>query len=173
MFGWRSDAETSYFLSGTAPKSIENQQAWFERVCRDTSCSCHIIEDQGVPIGCTSIFKADSAHSEAEWGIVMGKHREQGVMRAIAPLCCICAFEFGELENLYTCINEDNGGAIRRVEQTGATLFEEPSVYRKEGELLFRLNADEFKKMLVTLVDASPALKEALDVEMHLIETVE
>ena len=171
MFGWRSDAETARFLSGAAPKSIEDQLEWFERVRRDTSYSYHIIEDQSVPIGFTSMFNADPAHSEAEWGVVMGKHREPGVVRVIAPLCCICAFKYGGLENLYTCINEKNGGAIRRVEQFGAMLIEEPSIYRKDGELLFRINSDAFKKTLLTLVDTNPTLTDELGVEMHVVET--
>lgn len=172
MFGWRTDAETSRFLSGAAPESIENQREWFERVCSDTSYSYHIVEDQGVPIGFTSMSNADPAHAEAEWGMVMGKHREPGVMRVIAPLCCICAFKFGELEALYTCINEKNSGAVRRVEQMGARLFDGPSIYRKKGELLFRINSDEFKKILLTLADSNPAWTDELDVEMHLVETV-
>ncbi len=172
MFAWRSDAATARFLSGAAPESIENQLAWFEKVCRDAAYSYHIVEDQGVPIGFTSMVNADPAHSDAEWGVVMGTQRVQGVVRIFAPLCLICAFKYGGLKNVFTCINEDNSGAVRRVKQMGARLFEAPSVYRKKGELLFRINADEFKETLSGLADASPEWTDALAVEMHLVESV-
>ena len=170
MFGWRSDVETARFLSAAAPESIENQMAWFERVCRDTSYSYHIVEDLGVPIGFTSMVNADPAHSDAEWGVVMSTQRQPGVVKIFAPLCCICAFKFGGLENLFTCINENNTGAIRRVKQMGAKLFEEPSIYRKKGELLFRITADGFKETLSGLADDSPEWTDALAVQMHLVE---
>jgi RimJ/RimL family protein N-acetyltransferase len=172
MFGWRSDVETARFLSAAAPESIENQLAWFERVCRDTSYSYHIVEDLGVPIGFTSMVNADPAHSDAEWGVVMSTQRQPGVVKIFAPLCCICAFKFGGLENLFTCINENNTGAIRRVKQMGAKLFEEPSIYRKKGELLFRITADGFKETLSGLADDSPEWTDALAVQMHLVEPV-
>jgi RimJ/RimL family protein N-acetyltransferase len=171
MFGWRSDADTARFLSGAAPKSIEDQLDWFETVCRDTSYSYHIIEYQNVPIGFTSMFNADPAQPEAEWGVVIGESRGQGLVQVIAPLCCISAFKFGELENLYTCINAKNGPAMRKMEQMGAARCEESSIYRKKGELLFRINSYEFKKTLSTLADTSPAVTDELDVEMHIVET--
>ena len=171
MFGWRSDGETARFLSGSAPKSIEDQLAWFESVRRDASYSYHIIEYQNVPIGFTSMFNADPSEHEAEWGVVLGEHKGQGLVKLIAPLCCICAFRFAELEKIYSCVNHNNGAAMRKMEQLGATLFEKPSRYRKNGELLFRINADEFKKILITLADAGSAGADELDVEMRIVET--
>ncbi len=170
MYGWRSDIDTSRFLSAAPPESIESQLTWFERVCRDPGYSYHIVEDRGVPIGFTSMFNADPARADAEWGVVMGKQRVQGVVGIFAPLCCHCAFKFGELDNLYTCINAQNSGAVRRVKQMGARLFEEPSIYRKEGELLFRISADDFAETLPGLVDASEDWANALAVEMHLVQ---
>ena len=60
---------------------------------------------------------------------------------------------------------------MRKMEQLGATLFEKPSSYRKNGELLFRINADEFQKTLITLADAGSAGADELDVEMRTVET--
>lgn len=173
MFDWRSDAVTSRYLAAPAPQSIDNQLAWFERVCRDTSYSYHIVEDEGVPIGFTSMFNAAPTFPDAEWGVVMGRQRAPGVVRVFAPLCCLCAFKFGKLENLYTCINENNSGAVSRVKQMGARLFEGSSVYRKHGELLFRINCDEFiGETLPGLADDSPEWADALGVEMHLADPV-
>ncbi|MCB1706913.1 MAG: GNAT family N-acetyltransferase [Halioglobus sp.] len=173
MFGWRSDAETSRYLAAPAPQSIESQLAWFDRVCRDTAYSYHIVEDGGVPIGFTSMFNADPSYADAEWGVVMGKQRAPGAVRIFAPLCCLCAFKFGGLAFLYTCINENNSGAVSRVRQMGAKLYEEPSVYRKQGELLFRISAEEFlRHTLPGLADDSPQWTDALNVEMHLVDTV-
>lgn len=171
MFGWRSDVDTSRYLSGAAPKSIENQREWFERVCRDTSYSYHIVEDQGVPIGFTSMFNAAPTNADAEWGLIIGKQREPGDVRVVAPLCCKSAFKFGELNALYTCINEDNVGAIRRVQKMGARRYESPSAYRKKGELLFRIDSEEFKKVLLTLAASNPEWTDELDVEMHVVDT--
>lgn len=167
MFAWRSDAVTSRYLSGAAPASIENQRAWFERVCRDASYSYHIVEDHGAPIGFTSMFNADPANNEAEWGLVIGRQRKPGDVRIVAPLCCKCAFDFGGLEAIYTCIKAENSGAIRRVEQMGARLVEEPSIYQKKGELLFRIRSDDFKTILSTLADGDSAVEDQLDVEMR------
>lgn len=168
MFGWRSDADTSRFLSGAAPESIENQLAWFERVCADSAYSYHIVEDMGEPIGFTSMVNADPTQAEAEWGLVISKQRKPGDGRIVAPLCCKCAFTLASLKNLYTCINEGNAGAVRRVEQMGASPVEGPSVYRKKGELLFRINADDFEETLLTLTNSNPSLIDALDVEMSI-----
>jgi len=172
MFRVRSDADTARFLSGAAPKSIENQRAWFERVCGDQRYSYHIVEDQGEPIGFASMFNADSATAEADWGLIISKQRKPGDGRIVAPLCCKCAFQLAGLKNLYTCINEDNGGAIRRVEQMGARLFEGPSIYRKEGELLVQIAAENIETKLLQLTHSKPTLADALNVEMQIVETV-
>lgn len=167
MFGWRSDADTSRFLSGDAPESMKDQRDWFDRIRSNTSYGYHIVEDRGVPIGYTSMFNADPATSDAEWGLVMGKNREPGDVRIVAPLCCTCAFKFGGLDAVYTCINENNSGAVRRVKQIGAKLFEGSSAYRKKGELLFKIGSDEFEKALLGLADSNPTLIDDLDVEMY------
>lgn len=170
MFGWRSHAETSRYLSGAAPGAIEDQLAWFEKVRLDTSCSYHIVEDNGVPIGFTSMVNLDAEHSDAEWGMVMGNVREPGVMKVVAPLCCLCAFQLVGLESIYTCINENNSGAIRRVEQMAAKLFEDPSAYQKSGELLFRIDSQDFLKKLPALVDRTLSGMDELAVEMHMTD---
>lgn len=167
MYGWRSDADTARYLSGVAPESIEQQRAWFERVCDDPSFSYHIVELAGMPIGFTSMFNAEPEKPEAEWGVVIGKRREPGDVQAIAPLCCKCAFAFGGLTALYTSINEENSGAIARVKQMGAELYEASSPYRKNGELLFQIHADDFEKKLHELTESKPALAQALTVEMY------
>lgn len=171
MFSWRSDADTSRFLSSEAPKTIENQRQWFEEVRKDTSYSYHIVEDQGVPIGYASMFNADPETPEAEWGLVIGKKREPGDVRIIAPLCCRSVFRYGGLEAIYTPINEKNTGAIRRVTQLGARLHEEPNVYRKAGELLYRIGAEDFEQALLTFAETYPELTEELDFAVHIADT--
>lgn len=172
MFGWRSHVDTSRFLSGAAPESMAKQREWFERVCADMSHSYHIVEDEGVPIGYTSMFNADPSHPDAEWGLVIGTDRKPGDARVIAPLCCSCAFNFAGLDSLYVCINAENVGAIRRVEQMGARPFTGPSIYRKKGELLLRITPDEFEERLHALADGNPALTGELAVETHIAEAV-
>ncbi|MFK7974603.1 MAG: GNAT family N-acetyltransferase [Halioglobus sp.] len=173
MYSWRSDSATARFLSGAAPASIESQRQWFARVQNDTAYSYHIVEDNGEPIGFTSMFNADPARAEAEWGLIISKQRDPGDGRIVAPLCCKCAFELAGLEALYTCINEGNTGAVRRVEQMGAKLFEGPSAYHKKGEILLRISADNFKTQLLALIDSKPSLSKELDVEMHRAEEAE
>lgn len=167
MFSWRTDVDTSRYLSGAAPESIEQQKAWFERVRADEAYSYHIVEDNGAAIGYVSLFNADASRAEAEWGVVMGRQRKGSDVRYLAPLCCVCAFEYGELEALYTCVNEDNTNAVRRVQQMGARLVEGTSIYRKEGELLLRIQGSEFKDTLSKLVAGNPALADELDVQIH------
>ncbi len=172
MFGWRSDVDTSRYLSGAAPKSIAQQREWFERVSGDPAYSYHIVEDDGVPIGFTSMYNADPSRRDAEWGLVIGRHRKPGDVSVVAPLCCSCAFDHGRLESLYTCVNEKNVGAVRRVEQMGARLFEGPSIYRKEGEILLCIRPDEFRRRLRALIDDNPALADELAVETRVVDTV-
>ena len=171
MFGWRSDADTARYLSGAAPKSIDEQREWFARVSRNTCYSYHIVEDEGVPIGFTSMFNADPACPDAEWGLIIGRQRKPGDVRVVAPLCCTCAFGYGGLDTLYVCVNENNVGAVRRVEQMGARLIDGPSNYRKEGELLLRIDSDEFDKKLTALVAGNPALADELAVAAHEVES--
>ena len=171
MFGWRSDVETSRFLSGAAPATIDEQRRWFARVCDDPSYSYHIVEDEGVPIGFTSMYNADPACAEAEWGLIIGTSRKAGDVRIVAPLCCSCAFGVGGLDALYVCVNEANVGAVRRVEQMGAVRFNEPSAYRKEGELLLRIQPDGFEERRRALIAGNPALADELAFEQYRVET--
>ena len=166
MFGWRSDAATARYLSGAAPESMQQQRQWYDGVRGDSAYSYHIVENDGVPVGFTSMFNAEPTQRDAEWGLVIGGERTPGDVRIIAPLCCYCAFRFAELETIFVCINEDNAGAIRRVEQLSAMRFDAPSAYNKEGEMLMSIHADKFKARLSSLIEGNPALTEILDAEM-------
>ena len=172
MFGWRSDVDTSRYLAGAAPASLEQQLKWFEGVRANTAYSYHIVELDEQPVGFTSMFNADPARRDAEWGLVIGTQRTPGDVRVIAPLCLFCVFQFAELEMVYVSVNEDNGGAIRRVQQMSAVPSEGPGAYRKDGEVLMSISAGRFNDTLLTLIEGNPALADILDAEMHIVEPV-
>jgi RimJ/RimL family protein N-acetyltransferase len=151
MYSWRRDARTSKYLSSPSPTSLDGQLAWYDRVRRDPSYAYHIIENRfsdSEAIGFTVLFNRDPTRAEAEWGVVLGQHEGQGLVRIIAPLFCKCAFKLMQLERLFACIQPANRAAIRKMEQIGAVLLEGPHVYRKPGELLFEIEATRFDRTL-------------------------
>jgi RimJ/RimL family protein N-acetyltransferase len=167
MFAWRSDAATAHYLSGAPPASLAAQQAWFARAAADPLRAYHLIEDRlagDEALGFTSLVSFDADEPEAEWGVVMGRRRGQGVVRLLAPLICRCALELSGLRRLYACVNPGNEPAMRKMTTLGAVIIEGPHRYRKAGEILYEIAADRLAQTVAARAATEPDLAMALQV---------
>ena len=167
MFAWRSDAGTARYLSGAPPASLEAQQTWFARAGADPLRAYHLIEDRlagDEALGFTSLVSLDAEAPEAEWGVVMGRRRGEGVVRLLAPLICRCALELSGMRRLYACVNPGNVPAMRKMMSLGAVIIEGPHRYRKAGETLYEIAADRFAQAVAARAASEPDLAMALQV---------
>lgn len=165
MFAWRSDPETARYLSGPPPASMAAQRAWFDRVRDDPTRAYHVMEDRAAgdqPLGFTSLVNIGDDPLCAEWGVVMGHRRGDGLVRLLAPMVCQVALGLAGLQRLYACINPANMPAQRKMQTLGAVALEGPHPYRKVGESLFEIEAGRFRLAAQSRLAAEPDLADAL-----------
>jgi RimJ/RimL family protein N-acetyltransferase len=119
---WRSDAEAMRGLGSTDVSTIEAVQAWYDEAASSDSHEVHFtvydLTDL-TPVGTTLLVRIDHHQGTAEFGILIGERRNQGLGTEATRLTLDWGFTVLGLHNILLVTFSWNTGAIRAYEKAG------------------------------------------------------
>lgn len=121
----RNHPETRYFLTSTAIISKKQQQAWFERLCRDKSRKYYAIEKEGKFVGVVRSDEWDKANQSVRIGAdVIPEYRRQGIAARTYKLLLDYLFRQLNIHRVWFLVAEFNKPALALYKKIG---------FKKEG----------------------------------------
>jgi RimJ/RimL family protein N-acetyltransferase len=118
---WFADPQVTRFLTRTTPPSLEEEQAWFERVALSERDVVWGLFAEGRHIGSTAIHQIDWRNRRGITGIVIGDRTwwGRGVATESHAMRTRYAFEELGLEKLVTQVIDGNLASRRALERVG------------------------------------------------------
>ncbi len=119
---WRNDAEVMRGLGKTDVDTIEAVQAWYDRAAssdaREVNFTVYDLTDL-TPIGTTLLVRIDHHQGTAEFGILIGERRNQGLGTEATQLTLDWAFTVLGLHNILLVTFSWNMAALRAYQKAG------------------------------------------------------
>jgi len=119
---WRNDAEVMRGLGKTDVDTIESVQAWYDRAAssdaREVNFTVYDLTDL-TPIGTTLLVRIDHHQGTAEFGILIGERRNQGLGTEATQLTLDWAFTVLGLHNILLVTFSWNMAALRAYQKAG------------------------------------------------------
>jgi len=128
---WMNDPELTQWLSPRFHISLEEQNAWFDKLLVDSSKMKMLIEDmEGSAIGLISLMNINHKDRVAEFGIYLGENRfiGKGLGKDATNVLLRYAFHDLGLKRIYLLVLEENDRAIKSFEDCG---FKREAVLRE------------------------------------------
>ena len=118
---WRNSPDIARNMFSTGIITEEQQQLWYESVCRGERGYCWFVESEGQPVGYASLTRAERAEDTYEFGLYIGNQKFIGAGYGSAILFNILEYGFAKL-NAHKIICEVlsfNTPAIKLYERFG------------------------------------------------------
>jgi diamine N-acetyltransferase len=154
---WWNDLEVRRGLSSVDIWTLAAAQKWVEEAgaasASQKPAAAHFTiyaMPDVVAVGTLALMAIDHRHRTAEFGILVGERRGEGIGTAATRLALEWAFEVIGLENVMLTVLPSNGGGIRAYERAGFKLVgrrrnSASSMGGREDELLMDAVAREFR----------------------------
>jgi diamine N-acetyltransferase len=119
---WRSDPEAMRGLGSTDVATVEDIQAWYDQAAgadaREVHFTVYDLTDL-TPVGTTLLVRIDHHQGTAEFGILIGERRNQGLGTEATRLTLDWGFTVLGLHNILLVTFSWNTPAIRAYEKAG------------------------------------------------------
>jgi RimJ/RimL family protein N-acetyltransferase len=154
---WWNDPEVRRGLSSIDIWTIEATANWITEAGRASACAqpaaAHFTvyaKPDLVPVGTVALMKIDHHNGRADFGILIGDRRGEGIGTDATRLVLAWAFEVVGLANVLLSVLPSNGGGIRAYEKAGFRAVGRrrnaaASMGGREDELLMDAVAADFR----------------------------
>lgn len=151
---WRNSPEVNQYFSNKDQISQYQQEQWFDKISRDNTWFCFVIEFENEPVGIAEIKNIDFRNGTAEFGIYIAVEKLRNSLIPIEPGYLILGycFDYLNLRKIVGQILSDNTRSMRYSKGMG---FEHEATFKNHiyhnGQyvnlLWFSLYKENFSKV--------------------------